>query len=181
MPAATSFPLVIPTESRGSVTTEGERRNPEDVSLIMLIQGVLSKYCGQSSEMRVIHGNEVGPTKPIRVDGNGEFGEKYHTAIALLRDQKLRAVVFGPDTHHAKSFLSLFAPDRVLSADGIWRVRDCQPARKSTSIYCREFWIMEAAQRWAEIALHPVIEIMRHTHAQISVKTRPMSHGIGEH
>lgn len=154
-----------------------ESRNPENASSTML-QGILEILWDNRTETCVpFVENRVGSTKPIRVDGNGEFGEKYHTSIALLRDQKLRAVVFGPDSQHAKPFLSLFASDRVLSANGAWRKRDCRPASKSTSIYCREPWSIEAAQRWGEIALHAVIgkadEVREFLRKQIAEVLRP--------
>lgn len=94
--------------------------------------------------------------KPIRVDGNGEFGEKYHAAIALLRDPNLKAVVFGPDTHHAEPFLSLFAKGRVSRSNGNLRPQDCLPAHASTHIYCRGNWSQQAAQKWGEKAIMAV-------------------------
>jgi hypothetical protein len=90
-------------------------------------------------------------TKPIRVAGNEEFGEKYHVAIALLRAPELKAYVLGRDIHHAKSFLTVLASGRVDHfEDHTFREDDLRPTRESTDIYCYEKWSADEVQRWRE-------------------------------
>lgn len=87
--------------------------------------------------------------KPIRVDDK-EFGEKYHIAVALLRDQQLTAAVLGPDTHRAEPFLSLWAKGRVRHLENGYDENDYEGPTKSTDIYCSN-WSRDAALEWRQI------------------------------